>query len=313
MHLKPSHLISAVLPLCVLAAMLAGCRVNISVGSGSYITGEDYPDARKYKTGAFTYAADEVKAVEVYWRSGEVALIESGASELSVSESGGELPEDTALHYLLDGVVPRIRFCGSGARILVNEADKRLRLEVPKGIDISVHTTSALLKADALEQDNILISAFSGRTELGTVTAENIDLSSSSGAIRAGSVAAQSVKCRSSSGSLGLGSVSAGTLDCGTSSGAVTVGNAAAETIRIATSSGRAELAFSEATSAEIHSSSGKIVLTLAGGGAELSYTSGSGKLFTERSFTRRGALYVFGSGECRLTVETSSGNLEIR
>lgn len=315
MHLKPSHLISAVLPLCLLAAMLAGCRVNISVGSDSYITGEDYPDARKYKTGAFTYASDAVKAVEVYWRSGEIALIESGASELSVSESesGGELPEDTALHYLLDGGVLRIRFCGSGARILVNEADKRLRLEVPKGIDISVHTTSALLKADALEQDNILISAFSGRTELGTVTAENIDLSSSSGAIRAGSIAAQSVKCRSSSGSLGLGSVSAGTLDCGTSSGAVTVGNAAAETIRIATSSGRAELAFSEATSAEIHSSSGKIVLTLAGGGAELSYTSGSGKLFTEHSFTRRGALYVFGSGECRLTVETSSGNLEIR
>lgn len=228
MHLKPSRLISAVLPLCILAAMLAGCRVNISVGSGSYITGEDYPDARKYKTGAFTYAADEVKAVEVYWRSGEIALIESGASELSVSESGGELPEDTALHYLLDGGVLRIRFCGSGARILVNEADKRLRLEVPKGIDISVHTTSALVKADALEQGNILISAFSGRTELGTVTAENIDL-------------------------------------------------------------------------------------TLAGGGAELSYTSGSGKLFTERSFTRRGALYVFGSGECRLTVETSSGNLEIR
>lgn len=97
MHLKPSRLISAVLPLCVLAAMLAGCRVNISVGSGSYITGEDYPDARKYKTGAFTYASDAVKAVEVYWRSGEVALIESGASELSVSESGGELPEDTAL------------------------------------------------------------------------------------------------------------------------------------------------------------------------------------------------------------------------
>ena len=90
MHLKPSHLISAVLPLCVLAAMLAGCRVNISVGSGSYITGENYPDAQKYKTGTFTYAADEVKAVEVYWRSGEVALIESGASELSVSESSGE-------------------------------------------------------------------------------------------------------------------------------------------------------------------------------------------------------------------------------
>lgn len=95
MHLKPSRLISAVLPLCILAAMLAGCRVNISVGSCSYITGEDYPDARKYKTGAFTYASDAVKAVEVYWRSGEVALIESGASELSVSESGGELPEDT--------------------------------------------------------------------------------------------------------------------------------------------------------------------------------------------------------------------------
>lgn len=54
-------------------------------------------------------------------------------------------------------------------------------------------------------------------------------------------------------------------------------------------------------------------VAALAEGGAVLSYTSGSGQLRTRTAYERKGDLYVFGRGESSLTVETSSGNLEIQ
>ena len=96
---------------------------------------------------SFTYLANEIKAVEVYWRSGEVEIIESDNAELSAKESGNELQEDTAMHYFLDDGVLRSRFCASGAKIQVNALDKHLSLEVPKGIDLSVHTTDGEIDA----------------------------------------------------------------------------------------------------------------------------------------------------------------------
>ena len=303
----------AALLLCVVAVLLTGCQVHISVGSKDYLTGESYPDAEKYQTGTFTYLANEIKAVEVYWRSGEVEIIESGNAELSAKESGGELPEDTAMHYLLDDGVLRIRFCKSGAKIQVNAADKHLSLEVPKGIDLSIHMTSALVKADSLDQNNVLIAALSGSTELGTVTADTIDLSSSSGSICADSISAQSLKCSASSGSVDIGVISVETLDCSTSSGDVTMDSVVSETANITTSSGSVELTLAKVPSAEIHTSSGTVSLLLARGGAEVLYTTNSGKLLTDHEYDRKSDLYVFDEGAGNITVETSSGNLKIQ
>ena len=300
--------------LCSLViAMLSGCRVNISIGTNDTLTGETYPNAEKYQTGAFTYNTADIKAVEVYWRSGEVEITESDNSELQVKESGGELPEDTAMHYLLDDGVLRIRFCKSGAKIQVNATDKHLSLEVPKGIDLSVHTTSALVKADDLNQNSILIAALSGRTELGTVTADTVDLSSSSGAICADGLSGQSLKCSASSGSVDIGTVSVKTLDCSTSSGGVTIGSTVSEIATITTSSGSVDLTLTKVPSAEIYTSSGTVDLILAKGGAEVLYTTNSGKLLTNRSYDRKGDLYVFDEGASSITVETSSGNLKIQ
>ena len=61
--------------------------------------------------------------VEVYWRSGEVKIVESDRPQLSVRESGGELAEDIAMHSLLEDGILRIRFCQSGAEVYVNPAE----------------------------------------------------------------------------------------------------------------------------------------------------------------------------------------------
>ncbi len=117
--------------LYIIASMLlAGCRFGISFGAAGYLSGEDYPNAEQYQAGAFSYSADAVTAVEVYWRSGEVEIVESEDSELRVAESGSSLAEDAALHYFLDGGTLRIRFCASGAKICVDALDKQ-RAEAP--------------------------------------------------------------------------------------------------------------------------------------------------------------------------------------
>lgn len=289
-----NKLITLLLVLTLAAILFSGCELHISFGIGSYVTGESYSNAEAYQTGAFTYEADEVKSIEIYWRSGEVELIESDEAELSARESGGELPEEAAMHYLLEDGTLRIRFCKSGAKLHVHSNDKHLTIEIPKGIDLSVHTTSASVKADALHQNSILISAHSGRTELGSAEAESIDLSSSSGSIRAESISAQTLKCSTSSGSVQIDALAAERADVGTSSGSV-------------------DLTFTAAVQADIRTSSGRTSLRLPEGGAEIAYSASSGTLHAAGNFEQNGDLYVFGRGESRITVKSSSGSLVIR
>lgn len=280
----------ALLLLLAAAVLLAGCRFTLSA---DLLTGETYPDSDRYRSGAFSYRADEVTAVEVYWRSGEIEIMESDAAELTVSESGS-LSETAALHSYLENGVLRIRFCASGERVRVRPADKHLSLAVPKGISLSVHSTSAPVKAAALNPESLLISAHSGETELGSVEAESVDLSSSSGSVRIASLSAQTARCSTSSGSVALE-------------------NLRARELSVKTSSGSVRLAFAQAPQAQVHTSSGSVSIDLPPEGAAVSFDTSSGRLHTALAYLRKGDLTLFGEGEGSLAVETSSGSLTIR
>lgn len=282
------------LTISLAALLLSGCQFNLSFGIGNFIAGESYPNAESYQTGAFSYEADEVQSIEIYWRCGKVNIVETDSSDLRVSESGGELPEKTAMHYLLEDGSLKIRFCESDAKINVSSQDKHLTIEIPKGIDLSVHTTSAPVQADALEQNSVLISVHSGGIRLGAVEAGDVNLSSSSGTIQSDSIMTQALACDASSGAVRIGEVEAETIDVDTSSGSVILGILSAPDV-------------------DIHTSSGKTKLRLPEGGGSVSYTSSSGKLHTDVAFERKGDLYVFGNGESRITVDSTSGNLEIQ
>ncbi len=287
--------VAILLAIILTAILLSGCQVNkLSLGIGNFITGEVYPDAETYQTGTLTYDANQVNAVEVYWRSGQIQIVESDAPSLTVRESGGKLAEAAMLHYAFDGNTLRIYFCASGAKINVNPKDKHLILEIPKSIDLSIHTTSATIKASSLEQNNLLLAAFSGDMELGNVRAFNVDLSSSSGSISANSLSAQTLKSNTNSGTVQIEAVDAGTMDTETNSGSLSLGIVAASRIGIRTSSGDVSLRFPDC-------------------GAEVAYFTSSGTLRSDRSFDRKGDLYVFGNGSIPISVDSSSGNLHIR
>lgn len=285
--------IAAVLLCCILLALLSGCRGRTSPGSGDYLVGESYPDAEKYQTGAFTYDGDSVHLVEVYWRSGGVEIIQRDEGELTVSESGGAMDADISMHYLLEDGVLKIRFCASGAKVRIQPSEKRLTLAVPKGIDLSIHTTAAPIQAETLTQKNILLSAHSGDMTLGNLDAADINLSSSAGAISAESLSAQMLTCR-------------------TSSGNVRVENLTADTAKVETTSGKLSLGLLSAGNVEILTSSGDVALRLPAGGAALAYSTACGALRSDAAYQRRGDLYVFGDEESGISVATTSGNLSI-
>ena len=284
---------SAVLLLfCILVALLlSGCQQSAPLGD--FLVGESYPDAEKYQTGAFTYDGDSVLLVEVYWRSGSVEIVQRDEGELTVSESGGALDGDVAMHHLLEDGVLRIRFCASGAKVHVQPSEKQLTLAVPKGIDLCIHTTAAPIQAEELTQKNILLSAHSGDMTLGNLDAADINLSSSAGAISAESLSAQMLTCR-------------------TSSGNVRVENLTADTAKVETTSGKLSLGLLSAGNVEILTSSGDVALRLPAGGAALAYSTACGALRSDAAYQRRGDLYVFGDEESGISVATTSGNLSI-
>lgn len=143
-----------ILFVCAIAAlMVSGCYMeNVSFGMGDHLVGEEYPDAEKYQVGAFTYAADDVNYVNVYWRSGEVKIVESDRPQLSVRESGGELAEDIAMHSLLEDGILGIRFCQSGAEVYVNPAE--------------IITSSGNVELTLFEAPNVTVRTSSGNLEI---------------------------------------------------------------------------------------------------------------------------------------------------
>ncbi len=208
----------------------------------------------------------------------------------------------------------KIRFCQSGVKqLIIDSADKHLSLEVPKNIDVSLHTTSADIKANSLEQKSLLVSAHSGNTELGTVTVDSADLSSSSGNVSAKSMAAKTLKCAVTSGSVSFESISANEINCATTSGNVDMYRVSAEKASLATTSGKIDYAPKSVQNTDISSTSGSVDLKVPSNGAELSFASISGKLRTDLSYGRKGDLYVFGNGQSSVSVSTTSGDVTVK
>ncbi len=279
----------------LLGTLLSGCSIpKASVGVGDSITGEVYPNADQYKTGAFTYLADTISEIEVYWRSGEVEIIESDHPSLSVSESGEELDTLSAMHSMQNGGVLKIQFCASGAKIKVHPEEKHLRLEVPPGIKLSVHATAANIKTTELNQARVQISVFSGNTELGAVNASSVDLSSSAGTITADAVTAPEIRVNTSSGSVQLKRVISDTVDAGSTAGCF-------------------DLEILSANAVAVHTQSGFTTLTLPADGVQLFFDTQCGNFISETTLDQKSDSYFSGNGKCKILVESTSGNLMIR
>lgn len=192
----------------------------ISCASGcNNVTVETYENVEEFQTGNFSCGADEVKAIEIYWRSGNINIEDCNENNISVSESGENLSEDEQLHYCLKDGTLEIRFAMSGEKLNISPNNKCLQVRIPKSIDLNIHSTSADVIAEKLEHDNILIATMSGNVGIPEIVSNNADFSSNSGHIEIDMIAADKLSLSTSSGHIKCNNVQVDTVDAKSSTG----------------------------------------------------------------------------------------------
>lgn len=322
-----------VLTVALLLIVSAGCGY---VSGALGFKADVYELADEYYIGDFVCSRERVDEVFVYWVAGEVSITK-GENELAVSEDAGAVKdlESMRLHWLLKDRKLYIRFCESGYKlenVLLNY-EKKLYLALPDGVRLTVRTTSAMLKAEALELKTADLRSISGNIKLEEVNCreEKLVLESVSGAIVFDELNCSDIKLLSTSGSITGNTLQGENIKLDTTSGNVRIdrelccealnvksvsGSFKAEGVDIdegavKTTSGRVTVGLVSAKKLAINTVSGEVVIDTDENGMTFDFSTVSGSLICDDYSVRNGR-YTVGSGMSLVDVETVSGNLKI-
>ena len=290
-----------------------------------------YPNADKYTIGNFTYDAAAVEAVEINWTSGRVEVKESNGATLSVAEKTDNLTEDQLMRWWLDGKTLRIQYWRSGYTGTLKGAQKRVTVEIPKDIALTVNVTSGEIVTGDHQLKNVALKATSGEIELGAIDAEDILVEATSGNLEAGPLRAKKqIKMSCTSGKIKVvnamadtvtlqctsGNISAGPIDAAVfnvqcTSGDIELEAVKAEDGQIKTTSGDIDLGLYQCGRVEVGCTSGDVRLSAVhGSGMTVDYTTNSGSLNGKGG--KKTYHEVIGDGASTVTVKTTSGDLKL-
>ena len=270
--------LSALLILALLLALCAGCTIHINPSAG--ITTNDsfhystYDNAADYTAGRFTYQAEDIRAVRVYWVAGSIDLIEKNSAELSVSDSADNRSQEAQLHSLLRDGILTIHYCASDYRGEMQSEWKQLTIEIPSGIELTIENVSAPIRAAALSTPQLHIATVSGDITIDTANVKTVSLNSVSG-----------------------------NFDWER----LTVDQFTADTV-----SGDLDFEFISCREAALNTISGETDLTLPAQGGTVRFDTASGAFITQRAYQKQDHFYGFGPADCKISVSSTSGDLEI-
>lgn len=251
--------LSALLILALLLALCAGCTIHINPSAG--ITTNDsfhystYDNAADYTAGRFTYQAEDIRAVRVYWVAGSIDLIEKNSAELSVSDSADNRSQEAQLHSLLRDGILTIHYCASDYRGEMQSEWKQLTIEIPSGIELTIENVSAPIRAAALSTPQLHIATVSGDIAIDSLVGENAEFD---------------------------------------------------------TVSGNLDFEFISCREAALNTISGETDLTLPAQGGTVRFDTASGAFITQRAYQKQDHFYGFGPADCKISVSSTSGDLEI-
>lgn len=297
----------------IICLALTSCFLRRVVSGSSSISGFTYSDSKKYSVGDFTYRASDVDTVSVDYISGTLTIVQSGSKTLKAAETSSERRSDAqTMHWYLDGKKLRIKFCESGYSGTV--PDKTLTLEIPAGIDLEIGVTSGdVYFENDLTAKNVNVGATSGDLHIKTLTADDFESGSTSGDTFIDSLNAEDVKLGSTSGNTDIGTLVAEEADFTSTSGNYRIKSASCADIEGGSTSGSISIGLDYCSRLRIGCTSGNVELnSLPAGGATVEYDKTSGTLHAD-GYTVKGGKMVYGNGDCRISVTTTSGNLTIR
>ena len=179
--------------------------LSLSLFSGCKIAGkyERYDQAELYTAGDFTYAATDVKAVDIDWINGSIEIVQTDSAELSVTETSVKDIHKTFHHYL-DGTTLKIKFCEAGAKTKVDNEFKKLRVEIPASIHLEIDSVSAPITIGEATLASLSVETVSGKLTAENIHAQKVDIESTTGNISLGLSAQTIAEIETTSGDITL-------------------------------------------------------------------------------------------------------------
>ena len=234
-----------------------------------------YVDAGRYQTGNFEYQARDISSIEINWVDDDITIVRKDSGTLQVAETRKKLSNAQKMRWRLDGSKLILQYCKSGYIGRIPSKAKKLRVEVPAGIDIDINAVSADIKLE-------------NRQDFG-----EININTVSGDIEASTAAARKAKLSTVSGDCSLDEIQADNVEINTTSGDITLG-------------------LDRCDKADLNTISGEVrLLSLPDGGAKIDFDHVSGDLHAQ-NYSSEGKEYVFGQGKCKVSVSTVSGDLTV-
>ena len=257
-----------------------------------------YANADKYEAGDQTFTED-IDTINIDYRSGEVKLTSDSKSKIFVKETSNKtLDESHMVHTWVDGSTLYVKYCESTSNINFENVHKELEVIIPEDLKL----------------DELKIEVSSAETDI-QCSAKNIEINSSSGDVNLTQKGdSDFISIDTSSGKVNATVENVETMKNNASSGNIKVAGDFIKKLTSDSSSGNAEYSLKTAPeSSNISASSGNVNLNIpVDSDLKASLDVSSGKINYDLPFTKDDNSYVCGKGTNKMSIDTSSGNINI-
>lgn len=296
------------------------------------------PENPEFIDGEFAYRKQAVlsplEELDINWPTGQVSIAPWDGDSIDIVEYSKKAlsPENTSALFVRDSGLTILEYpqnstggIFSAGWNAVTRPSKRLEVLIPRkqcqNIEkLRVQCMSGTVRVMELSGDSFTISTVSGTVVLRSISAETLDAGTVSGTLTLEDCSAEKLRAHSVSGTNLCKGFSAEKAELTTVSGSLNAhGNA--EKFKVSTVSGSASLMVDQCPEkANMHSVSGSLKIKLpenAGFTADYSSSSGGFKcefpaqITPDRKHQKRGQA-VFGNGECKIELHTTSGSMSI-
>lgn len=296
------------------------------------------PERPEFIDGEFVYRKQAVlsnlEELDINWPTGQVSIAPWDGDTVDIVEYSKKAlaPEHSSALFVRDSGLTILEYpqnstggISSAGWNAVTRPSKRLEVLIPRkqcqNIEkLRVQCMSGTVRVMELSGDSFTISTVSGTVVLRSISAETLDAGTVSGTLTLEDCSAEKLRAHSVSGTNLCKGFSAEKAELTTVSGSLNAhGNA--EKFKVSTVSGSASLMVDQCPEkANMHSVSGSLKIRLpeyAGFTADYSSSSGGFKcefpaqITPDRKHQKRGQA-VFGNGECKIELHTTSGSMSI-
>lgn len=315
-----------------LTMCLTGCSFVSMFNTFSY----QYDNASEYKPGD-REIDEKVTKINIDYISGDVTINTHDSDKVSVKETANiDLRDPQKVHTWVNDGTLYVRFCQSIKRINFTNIHKKLELTLPSARDledVTVEVSSGNLNCTGITSGSFTSHLSSGNLTCKDITAGGFDAKLSSGNANVDG-SGKNIKIKASSGNINIkqsGDCSSMTIDSSSgnitteadkvskmdvhaSSGNITVTANEITELNSRSSSGHNTFDFAVApkTSA-IKSSSGWVKITMPeDSDVKVTAKISSGHFNSELPFTKNGKEYTSGNGSSTMTINVSSGDVDI-